>query len=266
MDNRTLSIALVLYLLIQSVGFFIYALQRSDPALRRFLALSSASLASAGLGFATVLGQAGGPDWLGVLVFNTATFGFVLLSFAAVRSHLGLAVWPRRYVAYLVGLVLLLAGFTYLLPSYPARVLVVEGGLALAFLDQLASVRKALHSLHRGIRGVLRALYIAVLAVSLFRLALVVFGDPRETKPDLLINPDFTVLLLLAFLIFVTFSMVAQTLVHQRENEEIRRFFQVSPYLILVTDPEGRFLEYNEAWTTLMGYAPAQIEKARFFD
>ncbi|MBP2642095.1 MAG: diguanylate cyclase and metal dependent phosphohydrolase [Firmicutes bacterium] len=54
--------------------------------------------------------------------------------------------------------------------------------------------------------------------------------------------------------------------VEQEENDKLERFFAVTPDLLCIANMKGDFIKINKAWTVLLGYSVAELEKRKFLD
>ncbi|MBF0408572.1 MAG: response regulator [Candidatus Riflebacteria bacterium] len=52
----------------------------------------------------------------------------------------------------------------------------------------------------------------------------------------------------------------------KKKSEELERFFSVNLDLLCIADTSGNFIRVNEAWSEVLGYTPADLERKKFLD
>ncbi len=52
----------------------------------------------------------------------------------------------------------------------------------------------------------------------------------------------------------------------EKARQELAKYFELSPDLLSISSPDGRFLRVNPSWERMLGYPMAQLEGSRFLD
>jgi diguanylate cyclase (GGDEF)-like protein/hemerythrin-like metal-binding protein/PAS domain S-box-containing protein len=63
-----------------------------------------------------------------------------------------------------------------------------------------------------------------------------------------------------------TFADITRLIEERAESEALERFFSVNPDLMSITDLQGNLIKVNQAWKTILGYPPEELENRSLFD
>jgi len=149
------------------------AIVRKEQALRIY-AVACASLAAT---FVLLLGQGRIPVFFSIFLPNCLIFCFHLLMVIAVRLILNSHIWwPRRFYVYTCSFLTTITIFTWLIPSYPLRAIMVSISLIICAIEIMIPLFQGTAGMPRIITSTFNAFLGLFCTTHMIRIGLLVFN------------------------------------------------------------------------------------------